>query len=102
MFINILFFIGIALSVFVVIFMVSALIAFLNKKPKAECTSGALALIATIISFSIYYYLRIVLSGGTLLTANVIPIVLVYFISLVVGVAIILDGKRKISSNAMN
>ena len=93
---NILFFVGIALCVLVAICFISALIAFINKKPKAECISGVMALIATIISFTIYYYLRIILSGGTLLTANVIPIVIVYLFSLVLGIVVFLDGKRKI------
>jgi hypothetical protein len=71
-----------------------ALISLFTKRTGIEKSMGVVALVSTVISFSIYLYLRII-SGFSFSDWRVVFVVSVYAIACFLSVFAIVDGSRK-------
>ena len=87
---------AVALCVVTAIFLAVAFISFILKKHKIERAMGILALISTVVSCLMYYYLRFTLSGGTLADWRVTFVLAIYLIAGALSVLSVVDGTRKI------
>ena len=94
-----LFYSALVLCAVTAISLMIALVSIVTKKPGIERSIGVVALISTVISFLIYYYLRIILSGGGLSDWRVVFVVTVYAVACILSASSIVDGSGKLKKN---
>lgn len=87
--------IAIALCIVAAGSIIAVLISVLKKKPKIEWLLGFVIVISTIVSFVIYYYLRIIESGGNLSDWRVVFVIMAYIVSLLIGITFIFHGRKR-------
>lgn len=90
-------FIGIILMFIAAILIIGAFISVLLKKPKIEWLLGIIIAISTIVSSIIYYYIRFILSGGSLSDSRVVKVIIIYIVTLLFGMTYIVHGRRRLT-----
>ena len=98
---NLMLYVALALCAVAVVSLVVAVAALVKKRAKAEWIAGAVALSAAVVSLLIYYYLRIVESGGTLQDWRVVLVLGAYAVIAILGALSLADGKKKVRKGSV-
>jgi hypothetical protein len=98
MFLVVIGFVAIILCFVIIFTLVAAFVTLFVMKPKAERLLGIIAAASAVISYAIYYYARIVISGGSFSDGRVVMITAVYIVAAALSVAFAIDGKRKLGT----